>query len=355
MRSGLAPSIRIMTRSAALAALLCAGAAQAAEATTATTVTAATAPIERELHIVATVEATQDWKKNDPKYPGEQWSRGTTRQRYEITTRLRSDGKLELRNLLHPDLHTRLEAKTIHLARQAKKQLDASGKPIKIPQTEQEKSEFMLDLQRRMIACEGEPTCFHDTQMQAAAIMAAIEYPEAMEEDSEPGRYQYFLPYKGCPEKSRVTLTMNIEGVRYNKSSDTFVPFSERRSADTVDASDGLMLCAHFLAVIDTQDKERPMYQETIFVPRPEGITEFTENNHTSREKQYQPMPTAAVDWMTEVLRHAPAEGSREATLPLPLSLNGNSTWLGLWTGTAKISMQWSFREVPESGASPRP
>ena len=47
MRSGLAPSIRIMTRSAALAALLCAGAAQAAEATTVTTVTAATAPIER--------------------------------------------------------------------------------------------------------------------------------------------------------------------------------------------------------------------------------------------------------------------------------------------------------------------
>ena len=34
MRSGLAPSIRIMTRSAALAALLCAGAAQAAEDTT---------------------------------------------------------------------------------------------------------------------------------------------------------------------------------------------------------------------------------------------------------------------------------------------------------------------------------
>lgn len=69
-------------------------------------------------------------------------------------------------------------------------------------------------------------------------------------------------------------------------------------------------------------------------------------NGHTSRETQYQPMPSAALDWMNEDLRHAPATGSTSATLPLPLSLNGNSTWLGLWTGTAKVSMQWSFREV---------
>ena len=150
-------------------------------------------------------------------------------------------------------------------------------------------------------------------------------------------------------------MTMSLEGVRYNKDADAFIPFSERRSADTVNGSDGLLLCRHFLAVIDTKDKDKPMYQETIFVPRPEGITEWTENNHTSREKQPQPMPPPAIDWMTEVLRHAKSEGKASVSLPLPLPLNGNATWLGLWTGTANVTMEWSVREVPASSAPSKP
>lgn len=312
------------------------------------------AAVERELHFVATVEAEQTWKKNDPKYPGEQWSKGSTRQRYELTTRLRSDGKLEVRNLLDPDLDQRLEAKTIHLARQAKKYLEQPGQTIRIPQTPAEKSELMRHMQEQLMSCKGEPTCGHETTMRFAAIMAAIDYPEALEEDTVPGRYLYFLSYKGCPEKSRITLTMAIEGVRYNKTSDKFVPFSERRSADTIDASDGLALCAHFTAVIDTEDSNQPMWQETVFVPRPEGVTEYTENGHTSRTNEPQPMPTAAIEWMNEVLRHAAPTGSASTTLPLPLSLNGNSTWLGLWTGTVRVSMQWSFKEVPAAAAPAR-
>ena len=35
----------------------------------------ATAAVERELKLVVSVEATQDWKKNDPQFPGEQWSK----------------------------------------------------------------------------------------------------------------------------------------------------------------------------------------------------------------------------------------------------------------------------------------
>ena len=312
-------------------------------------------PSVRELRIVATVDATQEWKKNDPEHPGEQWSKGSTQQRYEITTRLRSDGKLHLRNLLDPVLNNRLEAKTIHLAHQTKDRLGKPGQPAKIPQTDKEKQDFTLALQRANIACEGDPTCYYNLQMDAAIIMAAMEYPEAMEEDSDPGQYEYFVPFDGCPQKTRVTLKMAVDGVRYNKDAKDFIPFSERRSADSIDATDGLLLCRHFLAVIDTQDKDKPMYQETIFVPRPEGMTEYTENNHTAREKQPQPMPPPAVDWMTEALRHAPASGKASVKLPLPLPLNGNATWLGLWTGTAHVAMEWTFTEVPASSTPSKP
>lgn len=312
-------------------------------------------PIEREFHFVATIEATQDWKKNDPEHPGDQHSRGTSKQRYEVRTRLRSDGKLEVRNLLDPNLDARLEAKTIYLARQAKKLLDKPGQPFKLPVTEQEKAKFMQDVQIDLRSCNNEPNCYQEKQVYYAAIFAAMEYPEAMEEDTEPGRYLYFMPYKGCPEISRVTLTIAIDGVRYNKDANKFLPFSERHDADTVNASDGLTLCKHFTAVIDTQDPVKPMWQETIFVPRPEGLTVHTENNHTSREQQPQPVLTAVIDWMGHALRNAPVSGKTSAALPLVLPLNQNATWLGLWTGTANVTLEWSFKDVAASAPPTKP
>lgn len=313
------------------------------------------AEIVRELHFIATIDATQDWKKNDPEYPGDQYSKGITKQRYEVRTRLKSDGKLEVRNLLDPDLATRMEAKTIHLARMAKKMLSKPGQPFKLPQTDKEKADLTLQMRRDLAECETDMNCFQEKQLYYAAIFAAIEYPEAMEEDTEPGRYLYFLPYKGCPEISRVTLTIAIDGVRYNKDADDFVPFSERHDADTVNASDGLTLCKHFTAVIDTQDPAKPMWQETIFVPRPVGITQYTENKHTSREQQPQPVMTAVIDWMGHVLRNTSVSGKTSAALPLVLPLNQNATWLGLWTGTANVTLEWSFKEVPASAAPATP
>lgn len=312
-------------------------------------------PSVRELHVVATVDATQTWKKNDPKYPGEQWSTGSAQQRYEIRTQLQSEGKLELRNLLDPDLPTRMEAKTIFLARQAKKMLEKPGQTFKLPKTEQEKAALTMRMREELSLCDGQPACRYEKELFYAAIFAAMAYPEAMEEDTEPGRYLYFLPFKGCPEYSRVTLKMAIDGVRYNKDVDKFIPFSERHSADTINADEGISLCSHFTAVIDTQDKDKPMYQETIFVPRPVGLTEYTENGHTSREQQPQPVVTAAIDWMNAHLRHASSDGKASVSLPLALPLNQNATWLGLWTGTAKVTMEWTFREVPASASASQP
>jgi hypothetical protein len=311
-------------------------------------------PLERELHFVVTVEAEQTWAKDDPKHPGKQWSKAVAHQRWEVRTRLRSNGKLEVRNLLDPDISARMDAKTIFLARQAKEQLEKAGKPFKPPHTDEEKSALMDQMQEQIFACKGEPTCTHDLTLQYAALMAAIEHPEALEEDTVPGQYLYFLPYKGCPEASRVTLDLAIDGERFNKDVDRLVSFSERRSADTQDASDGLALCEHFTAVIDTHDGKRPVRQETIFVPRPVGVTEYTERGHTSHAEEPEPLIGAALDWVNDTLRQAPESGSASATLPLPMSLNGNSTWLGVWQGTARVNLQWTFLEVPATTPAQR-
>ncbi|MES2682010.1 MAG: hypothetical protein V4650_00685 [Pseudomonadota bacterium] len=307
---------------------------------------------ERELSLVVDMELAQTWKKNDPQYPGEQWSKATGRQHYEIVTRLRSDGKLEVRNLLDPDKATRLKAKTIHLARQAKKQLEANGEPFQLPTTPAGLRALDARRSREYHACKGEAACVRTTQLRYAAIYAALQYPEALLPDTEPGVFHYYLPYPGCPGRSRVSMSLSTEGVRYNKDSDKFVPFSERRSADTVDFSDGLQLCDHFAAVIDIEDAAKPMYQETIYIPSMFGPTEYTENGHTSREEQSQIFPTEVLDWIGIYLSQAPVFGALETTLPITLPLNGNATSLGRWTGTAKLKMRWSFRDVSAAPAT---
>ncbi|MDB5987915.1 MAG: hypothetical protein JWR16_2968 [Nevskia sp.] len=301
--------------------------------------------IERQLHYVVTVEARQTWKRSDPK-TGEEWSKATTTQRYEITTRLKSDGQLQVRNLEDLDRNTRFEAKIIFLARRAKKEFEASGHPFQLPRTPEEKAALSNRMQEDISACKGDQRCNSDVTMRYASIFAALEYPAALEEDTVPGTYLYFLPFHGCAEQSRVTLEMQIDGVRFNKDVDRLVPFSEHHSADSIDSSDGLALCDHFGATIDTQDSTRSMYLDNVFIPRPVGATIHTENGHTSTQQEPQPVPSAVVDWLAATLRHAASSGSVTTTLPLPLSLNGNSTWLGLWQGAAKVSFQWSFTEV---------
>lgn len=305
--------------------------------------------IERELRIVVTMDAQQEWTKNDPAYPGPQWSKGKAAQRWEIRTRLRSDGVLHGYDLLDPDLDTRMWAKTAHLARQAKRVMEGRGQPFSLPRTEAEKTVFMRQAQEHDMACKGDTACRRRQTMESAAIMAAIQNPELLEPDDLPGRYLYFEPFPGCAEQSRVQLTLEIDGVRYNKDVDKFVPFNERRSADTSNATDGLALCDHFLATLDTGDPLQRMRQETLFVPTPAGITQYTEKGHTSQRNEPQPLIGAVLDWAHAQLRHAATRGQASTTLPLPLSLNGNSTWLGQWTGTAKATVEWSFDEIPPS------
>ena len=66
--------------------------------------------------------------------------------------------------------------------------------------------------------------------------------------------------------------------------------------------------------VIDTQDPKHRMRQETIFVPRPAGVTDYTERGHTSHTEESQPLVGAALDWINDTLRQATQSGSASTT-----------------------------------------
>lgn len=60
---------------------------------------------------------------------------------------MRSDGEKQVRNLLDADVEARLEAKVVHLARQAKKMIEASGGALKLPSTPAEEAELAKRMQ----------------------------------------------------------------------------------------------------------------------------------------------------------------------------------------------------------------
>lgn len=304
----------------------------------------------RELHIMVEFDAQQTWTSDTKEY-GQEHSQATAHERYELTTHLRSDGDLRARNLLDPDLKTRLKAKTIHLASQAEKRLAAAGRPVKIPHTPAEKSALVQRMQAEQAACEGDEVCRRKVMELYTALFAAAQYPEADQEDAGPARYLYFEPYPQCASTTRVTMQMSIEGEHYNKGEHEVVPFTEQRSADSVDTQEDVMLCEHFLAVIDNQDSDNSMYLENVYLPSATGETVHTELQETERKTERQPMNTDVLAWMTQQLKHAPASGSANATIKLQYPLSGISEDSGEIEGTAKVKMTWRFLP-PQSNSS---
>lgn len=303
---------------------------------------AAAEPVTRELYVLVEFDAQQQWA-GEGEYPGEY--QATSTQSYEVRLTLQSDGHLYAANLLDPDLTARLKAKTVHLARKALRKLEAQGN--KVPQMNQQA--LSRGMRQEQIACGGDPKCRHEVMQRYVALFAAMQYPEALEADGEGGRYRYFEPYAGCESHWKVQMRLDIEGTRAG------VPFAEHHAAtDSGSTDDGIALCQRYLAVIDTQDTDQPLYLENFFLPSASGQTTTEVGGEVSRRTESQPMPSAVLSWVTAQLKHAPAQGHLTASVPLPLPLNGVSVGLGTAAGTAEVELTWHF--VPaEDGAAAQP
>lgn len=303
---------------------------------------AAAEPVKRELYVLVEFDAQQSWAV-DGEYPGQ--SEASSSQTYEVRLTLRSDGHLYTANLLDPDLTARLKAKTVHLARKALRDLAAQGKSL----GELDQQALTRRMQEEQVACGGDAQCRHALMQRYVAIFAALQYPEALKPDREGGRYRYFEPYAGCESHWKVRMTLDIEGSRAG------VPFTEHHAATSSGSDDeGVALCERYLAVIDSQDQDQPLYLENFFLPSATGLTTVEKAGEVSRSTETQPMPSAVLDWVTAQLKHAPVKGHAAATVPLPLPLNGVSVGLGSATGTADVELTWHFLPA-EDGAAAQP
>ncbi len=301
--------------------------------------------LERELQVVVEFDAEQSWVSETEEF-GKQFYDATSSQRYELRTRLQADSQLQTLNLLDPDQEKRLKAKTIHLARQARKKLAAAGKPVAIPQTPAEKTALTQQMQEEQYVCQGDPECRRDTMLFYAAIFAAIEYPEAAQAPAGGGRYLYYEPGPACSSYARVTMQLSIQGEHYNKGEKEVVPFTEERSADVENPDDDIALCKRYLAVIDTDDKAEPLYVENFYLPSAQGETVITELGNTREKTERQPMPGDVLAWVTQQLKHADTSGEASARVRLLQPLNGISEQSGAIMGHADVKMRWEFSDA---------
>lgn len=304
---------------------------------------AAGSTLERELRLTLQVDGQQTWKNEL------QWSRGRTTQRYELSTRLRSDGRRFADNLLDPELQRRLDIKQQYLALRGLEKLRARHGGH-LPDAAALAADGTSDAEARAcMAHDGDEDCATALAERVAALTAlrqnSIADLEAfLDEARQPdGRYLYFFGFEGCPGRIRVRISGHQEGMRaFDRHKKNLVPVSFDMQADGEGtAAEQRSLCRRYVATLDTQSGD--FFLENAYVPSAMGrIVRTVDGTATSGEGSL-PLATQALDWMSERLRRTRASGSDEQVFRFTRPLDGDATVLGDFDGTLKARLQWSF------------
>lgn len=296
------------------------------------------APMDRQLRIVITLDGAQDWRNEL------QWYKASTQQRYELTTTLRSDGKLEGANLLDPDTTRRLAIKTEYLRRKGVAMLKANGFDPASPTL---MSDLSSRAQKDNFNCKGDTVCLSQTGARYAALMAAAVEPDNSGIFAGEPRYLFFSDFPGCPNQLRAVNRIQAQGeTAYGRKKDKLHPFSLDMKGDFAGSEqDRNALCTYFVAVVDTQ--EQKLYVENVYIPSARGTVTRTEFGKTETREADIPVAEPLQGWVNQTLRMNALSGSAKAVLPLTQPLDGNATILGNFTGEGRATLEWSWTPAP--------
>ena len=307
---------------------------------------AGAATIERQFKMTVTADGTQTWKN------ALQWSKGSTAQRYEIDTHLRSDGVLYADNLLDPDPQKRVAIKAEYLTLRGLRSLKLENGG-KLPGNAKQLDDFATNAQAAVLSCRGDQDCSNVIAERFAAIAAlqenSVEELEAyLEENEVPinGRFLYFFGYTACPTRLRLSYRSEVEGAQaFDKKKENLIPFRTKRNADMPgSAAEQASICKRYTATIDT--KTGGMSIENAYIPSAVGITVSAMGDITNRKEESLPVPVQVLDWVSAQLRQAQDTGSKVETFRFTRPMDGNASLLGDFDGELKATLSWSFKQA---------
>lgn len=297
-------------------------------------------PVRRTLEIRLEIDAAQDWN-NDP-----QWGKATSEQRYALSSQLQSDGRLYADNLLDPDPGSRMKIKSDWYLYQGLSELKReNGGTLPAPDgARTEISARTLGMSGGMVSPDLARLSPHRlSAMQALKDTPKAELEAFMSRYEQPGgRWMVFEGFEGCENQLQLQYHARFEG-DIAKKRGSRAPFDMQWDAETRGTpEEQASLCRRFVATYEPATDT--LILENLYLPAPHGISVRHHFGRTERVERELPPPYQVMRWADDQLKQARSSGSRSATLPLTAALDGNDAALGSFTGTAKVSLEWSLR-----------
>lgn len=299
-----------------------------------------------------TVEITVDGQKSWNR--GNDWSKSTMRETYRIVTTVKSDGEPDSVNIKDPNFAQKQMAKAVRV--QAAVQKAQGRSATAAPPTQEsyiaQQTALAERMQKAQAACKGNQSCLVQAAMQLSQQSAALPQPPmpgmspvdpgAADEsdDEEEARYLNYFGYDGCPTQIAIKIDHRHEGAYADVSG--MIPWTTRQTADTDGTDhDRKMQCLAATTVYDIEEKS--IYTDGFGTPAVRGryhskdkmqgetINDHAEVNGTKE----------ALEWVSQLLRHAPASGSKSTVLEPREAGKGSDG--SVTDGQIKVSVTWRF------------
>jgi Skp family chaperone for outer membrane proteins len=290
------------------------------------------------------VKGTQHWAA------AQDYADSTLSEYYKVVTHVKSDGEAVSYNPLDPNDAQRQMAKAAAVQRRVNAVLGAHAPERPATQAEYQARQQALaeQAQRDQIACGADTACLMQLAMKYAQATASIETPgldvDAVDLDAasaDQPRYLSYLGYENCPTQIEIRIKRHSKGAYADVAG--MIPFTEREEATRSGPDPTNMQCFSQQAIYDLVDQQIHSYG--FRPPQARGQSLRTEPYRETRNDDAEISGTiAAMDWVNEQLRHAPASGTRSTTLSSPAqALVGTAGADARFSGTLEVSLSWRF------------
>lgn len=296
-----------------------------------------------------TVDGQQSWRN------GGDWSTSTTRETYHIVTSVKSNGEPDSVNTKDPQFAQMQMAKAARV--QAAVQKAQGRSPAAAPPTQEayiaQQKALAEQMQKAQVACKGNQSCLMQAAMQMSQQSAAIPQPPMPGmpavhasgagddgEEEEDNRFLNYFGYEGCPTQIAIKVEQRSEGAYADVAG--MIPWTTTQTADTKGTDhDRRMQCLAATTVYDL--KSKTIFTDGFGTPGLRGRYHSKDKlqGETVNDNAEINGSKEALEWVSQLLRQAPASGSKSTVLK-PRGA-GKGADGAVTEGQIKVSVTWRF------------